>query len=650
MAAEFQRLFSPIRIGKREVRNRIVFQAHQTGFSFGDDRDSGERYIAYQEARARGGVGMIVLENWPSHASTDMWGRGVPSHELLIEKYRKMANAVHKHGATVLQQVGHQGREVPRLGAVPQWSFSPLPSPSVGDVPHEMTIPEIHETIDAYARRAQAVKAGGLDGVELHGTHGYLLQQSWSPFANQRQDEYGGDFQRRLRFAIEVIAATRDVLGPDLILGIRVSGDDWMEDGIGTDGIIEVCKALVATGKLDYINVCGGGQKSHYTITIGSTYIPPAALVPYAAAFKEAFPNFPIWVTDRIKDPAEAEAILAREQANMVGMVRALIADPDLPKKAQAGDLVSIRECLSCSHGCADRFFMGRTVTCTQNAQAGLEYLGDLKPAETKKRVLVVGGGPAGLEAAHVAALRGHDVTLCEASDDIGGQIRLAVKAPTRSELDAIVRNRRHELARLDVRINLRTEVGAEQARELHPDAIVVATGALPFRPPIQGADQAHVLNTWDVLSGSKPIGESVVLIDLQAENESMSVADFLLEQGKRVEIVTPYPSVGQWLGYSYQEPVQQRLLSQGAKFTPHTSAVSIGKNSIDVCRSNWSSEKWTIEAVDTVVIAGGYRANDSLAQSLAGIAPELYMCGDCNAPGRALQAVADGYRVGALL
>lgn len=649
MATEFQRLFSPMRIGRQEVKNRIVFQGHRTFLQFIADEDSGRRFIAYQERRALGGAGLLVLEDMPPHETTQLDYFEIPSDDIVVDKYRRMAAAVHKHGAKVVSQILHRGRENNLDGPVPAWALSPVPSFMNGGIPHEMTIAEIHTVIDAYARRAQTIKDGGLDGAELHATHGGLLQQSWSPYANLRQDEYGGDFQGRLRFATEVIAATRDALGPELILGIRVSGDDWVEGGVGIDDIVEVCKALVATGKLDYVNISAGAKKQHYAVSIGSTYIPPGVLVPYAAALKEALPGTPVWVSGRIKDPAEAEAILDRGQADMIGMTRALIADPDLPQKARAGALESIRECVSCRQ-CFERTALMRPIRCTQNPEAGNEYRGGLSPAKVKKRVLVVGGGPAGLEAARVAAERGHEVVLCEASDDIGGQIRILTKAPTREEFDALIRYRRHEMARMGVDVRLNTTVDADLARSLHPDAIVLATGAVPYKPPIPGIDQPHVLTAWEALSGSKPVGENVVQIDLQGEHESASVADFLLEQGKRVEVVTPLLTVGQLMLIGQQELMEQRLLSREAKLTTQASVTAIGNDSLDVRVGGGTPQERNISGIDTVVISAGYRANDGLRQSLEGIAPELHFCGDCSAPRRALQAVADGYRVGSLL
>lgn len=649
MSTQFAKLFSPMKIGRQEIKNRIVFQAHRTRFNFGSDDDSGQRYIAYQERRARGGAGLIVLEDIFPHLSCDNLDTGLASPAVLTEKYRRMSGAVHKHGAKIISQVLHLGRENDVQGRLPAWAFSPLPSFLNGAIPHEMSIGEIHEVIDSFVDRAKEMKTGGLDGVEIHATHASLVQQAYSPFCNVRQDEYGGDFQRRMKFPLEVVEALRDAVGPDLILGLRVSGDDWVEGGVNTEGIIEVCRVLLGTGRIDYINVSAGFKKYHYAVSIGSHYVPPGALVPYAAALKEAFPGVPVWTTDRIKDPAEAEAILEKGQADLIGMTRALIADPDLPRKAEAGDLESIRECTSCRQ-CFERIMVMRPVRCSQNPEAGWEYQGSFGPATSKKRVLVVGGGPAGLEAARVAAERGHEVVLCEASDDIGGQIRLAAKAPNREEFEAIIRYRRHELNRLGVDIRLNTRVDAELARSLRPDAIVLASGALPFKPPIPGADQAHVLNSWDVLSGTRPVGERVVIIDLQGEHESVSVADYLLEHGRQVEIVTPFYTVAQFIEGTQQPFSKERLSSRGARFTPYATVTAIGKDSLEVKHTERASEHWTISGIDTVVIVGGYRANDSLRYSLAGVAPELHFCGDCSAPRRVLQAVADGYRVGAML
>jgi 2,4-dienoyl-CoA reductase-like NADH-dependent reductase (Old Yellow Enzyme family) len=496
MSARFPHLLSEMTLGPVALRNRIVSTGHHTHLADGSPND---RLIAYHEARARGGAGLIITEVAGVHETAAF------SSELLmattsdcIAPYRRLVEACRRHGAKVFAQLFHPGREIlataDGLMAVAH-APSEVPNERFHIMPRAMGEGLIAEIIAGYGRAAGYLREAGLDGLEIIASHGYLPAQFLNPRVNLRNDAYGGDVDGRLRFLREAIAAVR-AAAPDLALGLRISGNEMEPNGLTAAEVVEACAALDGDGGLDYFNVTAGSSAS----LGGSVHItPPMGLdagyvAPYGAAVRERVSR-PVIVTGRINQPQVAERILASGQADLCGMTRALICDPEMPNKTTAGRLDDIRACIACNQSCIGRAHKGLGISCLQHPETGHELdFGTRLPAERPKRVLVAGGGPAGMKAAAVAAERGHRVTLYEAGPQLGGQVLLAQRLPGREEFGGLATNLEREMALAGVEVVLKAEVTAALVRDMAPDAVVLATGARPFVPEIPGADEAQVL------------------------------------------------------------------------------------------------------------------------------------------------------------
>lgn len=654
MTTQFRYLFSPIKVGPFTVKNRIALPAHGTRFRFSyADYEPPEQYVEYERARAKGGCGLIVLtcDGIVIHHSSGALDQ-IVSYDKLVPKYRMMADAVHQYGAIVVQQLMLRGAELGAFDLMPHpmWGFTERPCIETQEVVHEMEEHEIEETLEAFVTCARACKEGGLDGVELHGTHGYLLQQSWSPWANKRKDKWGKQFA----YAEELINRVRAAVGKDFIVGIRISADDWYwgEGSMTNERMKEVARFLEDTDKIDYISCSEGMCMRHYAISIATTYLPPIPFVPLHAGIKEAVKRIPVIVTGKIKDPIIAEQILADGQADMVNICRAQIADPEWANKAREGRLEDIRPCISCNQGCADRILGNLLpITCMQNPTVGREWeiVTEVERALKRKKVLVVGGGPGGMEAARVATLRGHDVTLFEKSNELGGLVNALVKVPSREEFSDIVRWRVGQLKKLGTKVKLGVEVSEDLIRRENADSVVVATGAIPFVPPLPGASQGRIITPADVLQGKSSVGERVLIIDATGLQEGATVAEYLADQGKKVHVVTTFNQVGVFMGFTHNPTVQERLVSRKIVLIPRTRVTRMSGSMVYGTNVH-HEEEFAIGDFDTVVSCTGYRANNSLYRALKGKVKELYAVGDCVAPQRALHAIHHGYNTARLL
>jgi 2,4-dienoyl-CoA reductase-like NADH-dependent reductase (Old Yellow Enzyme family)/thioredoxin reductase len=645
MADQFRNLFSPIKIGPFTVKNRIAFPAHGTLFRFLGDYEPPDQYVEYQRARAKGGCGLIVLtcSNLGMHPSSSAY---LTNPDIAVPKYQLMADAVHQHGAIVVQQLMLRGAELGAIDLVPHpmWNFTERPCPTTQEVGHEMDEAQIEETLEAFVKYARACKQGGLDGVELHGTHGYMLQQSWSPWANQRHDRWGKQFA----YAEELINRVRTAVGNEFIVGVRISADDWYwGDGAMThERMKEVARFLEDTGKIDYISCSEGMCTRHYAISIANMYLPPTPFVALHAGIRQAVKRIPVIATGKIKDPIVAERILADGHADMVNVCRAQIADPEWANKGREGRSEDIRPCISCNQGCADRILgWHMPITCTQNPTVGREWeMGtEVGRASMRKKVLVVGGGPGGLEAARVAVLRGHDVTLVEKSNELGGLVNTLAKAPGRDEFGDVVRWRAGQLKKLGVKVKLGVDASVDFIADEDPDAVVVATGATAFVAPVPGASPDSITTPVDVLQGKASVGERVLVVDTTGLQEGATVAEYLADLGKKVYVVTPFPQVGMFMGFTNAPTVQQRLLSRGLVLIPSTQVIRMSDSTV-YGTNVYHTAEFAIGDFDTVVSCAGYRADNSLYNALKGKVKKLYAVGDCVAPQRALQAVHDGY------
>jgi mycofactocin system FadH/OYE family oxidoreductase 2 len=646
MTTQFKYLFSPIKVGRMTLPNRIICTGHNTGM---DENDlPSERLVRYYEERAKAGVALMITGSNSVH-STGYSSSGVCTcnlNEDVIPWYRKVAEAAHRHGAKMLVQLIHHGRMGTSLRFErPHWVASVVEMENRVEPAHRMDVDEISEIVQAFGEAAKRVKQSGLDGVEVLASGG-LIGQFMSPLSNRRTDRYGGNLDNRLRFAFEVIDTVRASIGEDSLFGMRIFGDELVDGGLNQDDMKVIASRLAETGRIDYLSVVGG---SEINLVGGGMIVPPMYLplgfsVYLAAGLKEVV-DIPILCTGRINDPIQAEKILADGYADMVGMVRALICDPELLKKAREGRLDDIRKCVACNEGCWGRRKRGTFITCVQNPITGREKeWSSIARASARKRVMVVGGGPAGLEAARVCALRGHEVTLYEQREELGGQILIAAKAPLREEYGDIARYLAQQVKKVGVRVELNTTLTAEGVRAESPDVVIVATGSTPFVPEILGVDGENVVNVWDVLEERLDVGHRVVVLDGDKGQQGCSTAEFLADKGKEVEILSRSLFVGADIDTMTWPFLYQRLIEKGIVLSPHTWVKRISDGKVLVYDLLTYAERE--REVDTVVLALGGKANDDLYQSLRRQVKELYAIGDCVAPRTVEKAIFEGHQV----
>ncbi len=647
-AVQFKHLFTPLKIGSFTVRNRILSTAHATGY--GENGLPSERHLRYWESKAKGGIGLIVTEVQPVHPSASTSPALIHSWtDDCIEPFRRIVEAVHGHGARIVAQLWHPGRATSSAyDGHPAWSSSAVGSPLYMETPHEMTVAEIQDVVQAFGAAARRMQQAGLDGVEIHGAHGYLIEQFMSPLSNKRDDEYGGDEERRLRFAREVIESVRDAVGPDYTVGIRISADQFEEGGLNLEDMKRITASLTSTGKLDYVNVSFMGMGG---AVIAPMYVPPGQFVFLAAGIKQVT-DLPVFCIGRINDPVMAEGILERHQADMVGMTRANIADPELPNKAREGRLDEIRRCIACNEGCWGRITQGMPITCAINPSVGREEETEIRPAAVKKRVMVIGGGIAGMEAARVAAVRGHQVVLYEKEPELGGQLQIAAKAPSRGDMAEPVRFYQKQFEKLGVEVHLGTAVDEELVRREAPDAVVVATGGFAAVPPIEGIGGEGepgipVVLARDVLAGTADVpGERVVVYATDQGMEGLTTAEYLAERGKQVEVLIPYATIGAKLEMITGMMITARLARKNVKLTIMTGVKAVRDGTV-IAFNPFSLAEWPIEGVEALVVSGGSRANDGLWKALRGQVKEIHGAGECVAPRKLLDSTLDGLRAG---
>ncbi|MHB8597582.1 MAG: oxidoreductase [Ktedonobacteraceae bacterium] len=650
------KLFQPLQIGPRQARNRIIFGSHTTNYA--QHNLLSDLHTDYYAARAEGGAGIVVLEEHIVHPSDLPYEYALmgylPETPTAIAK---VSERIHQFGSLAIVQLNHNGQQsVSDHRQKEIWAPSAVPDVSSREVPKAMEQSDITAVIEGFALSARHVRQGSADGVELQISDRSLLRQFLSPLTNQRTDQYGGALENRLRFVQETIEAVAAALGSDHILGIRLCADElapWA--GLTPEQGVEIAQILAETGRVHYMTITMGSIFSTQMFPFhASMHTPRGYSAQLAAAVKAVIP-VPVFAAGRIMNATEAERILAEEQANGVEMIRALIADPSLPRLSQEGHADEVRPCLSCNQGCQVRTVMNVRIGCNVNPDVlnaqptPLTAIKDRRSRTTSTpTVIIIGGGPAGMEAARTATLRGKRVVLYERDSALGGTVALAAKGPGRGELQLITDYLQAQLEQLGIEIHLNTEVTTDMVLAQHPEAVIVANGAHTGIGllPIPGHDLPHVTDVRSILRGEPVEGQRVVVIDEASSHSVYSVTEMLASQGHPVEIVTEEFYAGREL-VSTHDMVSwmQRTLALGVEPTPHTTVVRIEPGQVIVADRFATGER-AIPA-DSVVLGTYDRPSQALYYALKGRVPRLIRVGDCVAPRRIGHAIAEGRHAG---
>ena len=648
-----KQLFEPLEIRGVILRNRILSTGHQT-FLAKNNQISND-LIAYHEARAKGGVGLIITEAARFHVSSLT---KTPEIQLLsddgIEGYRRLAQAVHQHGAKIISQLSHAGRcSARQIDGVREVVYAPsaVPDHRFHTMPREMPEEMVAEIIEACGKGAERLAKSGVDGVELMASHGLLFAQFLNPNTNLREDAYGGDFERRLRPLADSLKLARIAFGEDRLVGLRISADEVEEGGMNENLIKKIIEALTEQGLIDYVNTTFGSMAG----LGGSIHVVPPMEIEHgylaekSAAIK-AVTKLPVFVAGRINQPQLAEAILAAGQADVCGMTRALITDPELPNKAAAGEFDDIKACIGCNQGCIGHFHQGASITCIQNPWSGRELtLAAPKVAKNKKNVLVAGGGPGGLSAAVVAARCGHDVSLFEAGSKLGGQANLASLLPDRSEFGGLVTNLLRELEQNRVTVQLNMGVTIDLIQDLQPDEVIVATGATAYWPKLEGLEEAHVLDARQVLENAANVGSSVLVADWRCDWVGIGVVEKLAREGRCVRLAVNGLHPGQELQPYLRDTLAAKLHKAGVEIIPYARLFGLDADTAYLTHIA-SGDPIVLEDVDTTVLAYGGEANRSLELALRKASLKHHLVGDFLSPRTAEEAILGGVKVGLTL
>jgi dimethylglycine catabolism A len=620
----YPHVFTPITLNKLTLPNRIYSTGHAEVYSDAGGMP-GNRFIGYYEEKAKGGLGMAICGG-SSPVSIDIpqgaWQPVNLTTDRVIEPLSRLAEAVHRHGMKIMIQATHMGRR--SAFASDPWPHLVSPS-GVREPVHRgnakaIEIEDIRRIVRDFAVAAKRVQSAGLDGIEVSAAHQQLIDQFWSPRTNTRSDAYGGSLENRMRFGIEVLTSIREAVGRDFCVGVRMCADEFHDDGLDHSMLKEIAQAMSETGLIDFISVIGSGADTHNKL---ANCMPPMALPPepfvHLAAGIKSVSRVPILHAQGIRDITQSERILAAGMVDMVGMTRAQIADPHMMEKVRDGREDQVRQCVGANY-CIDRMYLGQDVLCIQNAATSREATMPhvISPSKgSKRRVVVVGGGPAGLEAARVSRSRGHDVVLFERSDVIGGQVNLAAKAPQREQMAGIIRWFDMETKRLGVDRRLGVDATPEMIRAETPDIVVLATGGSSHTGQIAewGVKEGLAVSSWDILAGKVAPAENVLVYDAISTHAGFGVADFIASRGSKVEIVTPDVKVADDVGGTTFPIFYRRMFSLGIIPTPNfwlDRVYAEGNKKIAVLRNEYTEEQEE-RAVDQVVIENGITPNTEL-------------------------------------
>jgi 2,4-dienoyl-CoA reductase-like NADH-dependent reductase (Old Yellow Enzyme family)/thioredoxin reductase len=627
------KLFEPVRIGNVELKNRLVMPPMGTDFADKDDSVT-QRTIEYYRERARGGVGLVIVEG----AYVHRLGKG-SAHQISltddgkISGLRKLAGAIRGEGTHAAIQLFHGGRQSSSMILRTQpVSASDIPCALLGEKPRPLTLEEIEETIEAFGEATRRIRDAGFEIVEIHAAHGYLINQFLSPLTNLRKDRYGGNFAGRTRFLVEIVQRIRKKVGGKFPVICRMNGSDYFEGGLTLPDAKEIAQVVEKAG-VNAIHVSGGIYDSKNMESTSPMWLPRGFMVPLAHEIKQVV-KIPVIAVGRINDIKLAEEIVEKGQADLVSMGRALITDPELPRKAMERRLKEIRSCIACNEGCINNLLLSKPVTCILNAAVGREEEFRFKPTKKSKKVMVIGGGVGGMEFARIAATRGHHVSLYEKNDELGGQVLLASVPSYKYELKTIIPYFRHELERLAIDIHLEEEATESSISKVPPDIVCVATGSVLSVPDIQGIKGGNVVLATDVLAGKAKVGERVAI--LGGGEIGLETGYHLSEQGKKVAVIEQMKKVGTEMIPAFNSYVRHKFTEFGGKLITLAKVIEINKQGAVYEKDG----DRVLEEADTVVIAMGQASNTRLLENLRGKVPELYAVGNAVKPGKIMDAV----------
>ncbi len=637
----FSHIFQPLRIGSMTVKNRLLMSAMSINFGVDDHGFITRQLIEYLVARAKGGVGMMLVGGGGIHPNgvelpylPALWEDGC------ISGLKDQANAVKPYNCRLGMQLMHGGRQSYHENKV---APSPIPAPAVvKGIPRALTVPEIRMIVSAFGDAARRCRQAGFDFIEIHAAHGYLINQFMSPNANRRCDEYGGDFNNRIRFLLEIVTEIKSKCGSDFPLGIRINGEDFIEDGWTLPETLRLAPILEQHGA-DYLHVSAGVYGSR-ELTIPSMYAPPGCFVYLAEAVK-ARVKIPVVAVGRIKDPKMAEQIIREQKADAIALGRSLLADPEWPNKADRGDLRRIRPCIGCCLGCIHAVLQLEPGGCVINPDVGREYLLNQNDrAVQPKRILVAGAGPAGLSAARMAALRGHQVTACDSGCYPGGALRLAAKAPGRSELLDIVNYFEEELACLGVEVKWETALDENLLKQLAPDEVVLATGSLPTMPMIKGLyqTQMQISTVMEVLSETVEVGEQVIVWG--GSQIGLVAADYLAAQARHVTVLHRKAHFAEEMSSNDRYYLRERLKQGQVKLYKNVRVESFLDDGV---RFRDGDRVVTLTGCSSVVLAEPFSSMRQDANWLKKLGVKIHFIGDARQPRHLMYAISEGEELG---
>jgi len=637
-----RRLCQPFRIGQMDLRNRVVLPPMVT--LYGSDMGYvTERTRSYYEARARGGAALIIVEGTYVHKG----GHTRPNQlaicsDSYVAGMSKLVEVIHKHGAKAALQLDHGGRMAKsKLSGMQPVAPSPLAIPG-GEIPRELSTNDIELLVGFFSAAALRAKKAGFDGIEIQAAHGYLIDQFLSPYSNKRRDVYGGDVRNRARFLIEVIRATKEVLGKDYPVWCRIDGREYgVQPGITLCDAQETAQMAQQAG-CDAIHVSAAGPEAP---TVRTTPIFSSAVIEELCEGIKQSVTVPVIAVGRIT-PDAGEKMLEEEKTDLIAIGKGMLADPELPNKALSDRLDDINPCIVCMR-CLNDVLNDQVegIRCSVNASLGREAEYTIRRAKNRKKVLVAGGGPAGMETARIAALRGHSVILCEKETKLGGQLNLADVAPYKDRVGILNQYLQTQLSKLGVELRLGEEVTLSSVELIKPDAVVVATGVADFTPDIPGLHTSRAVHAGDVLAGKAQVGPKVVVIG--GEVVGCETAEFLADRGKKVVVTRRGTEMAMGIGPVLREFLLDRLKAKGVTLLTGVTYVEV--SSSEVTLTTREGQTRVIEA-DTIVLAAGAEPNRTLYDQLKGRVAETYLVGDCIEPRSIRDAITDGFRIGHII